>query len=254
MTVPKQIRVLILLLLLLPLVMLAFWEQDPRPDWERTLIVGLYPHNGDGSPEVQAWIDRLHVQDFQPIEVFMAEQATGHGLTLERPFEIRLGRPINSVPPPPPRVGATRERLTWAVRLRWWHFRLDRQGLKPDIVLVASYQKNPTAFSELRSIGMASPRLGLVQLAGGDHAREFNHVVLAHELLHTVGADDLYRPDRRAQFPAGYAEPERNPRYPQPRAELMAMALPISPDLARPPQNLEEVQIGQTSAQEIGWR
>jgi len=47
MTVPKQIRVLVLLLLL-PLVILAFRDHDPRT------VVGLYPHNADGSEEAQA--------------------------------------------------------------------------------------------------------------------------------------------------------------------------------------------------------
>ena len=61
MTVPKQIRVLVLLLLLLPLVILAFRDHDPRPDWQRTLIVGLYPHNGDGSEAVQAVDPGLHL-------------------------------------------------------------------------------------------------------------------------------------------------------------------------------------------------
>jgi len=253
MSVPKQIRVLVLLLLLLPLVILAFRDDDPRPDWQRTLIVGLYPHNGDGSDEVQAWIDRLHREDFQPIETFIAEQAARHGLELERPFEIRLGRPIPNAPPPPPPVGAGRERMSWAAHLRWWHFRLDRQRLKPDIVMVASYQQVPADFFNLRSIGMPSPRLGLSQLAIGQDRHEFNLVVLAHELLHTVGALDLYRPDGRPEFPDGYAEPDRQPRYPQQRAELMAMVLPVSPQLSRPPRKLEEVQIGARTAQQIGW-
>ena len=253
MSTAKQVRVLLLLILLLPLVILAFWEQDRRPDWQRTLIVGLYPHNADGSAEVDDWIERLVPEDFQPIEDFLAEQATRHGLELEQPFEIRLGEVISHAPPPPPAGGAWYERLSWAVRLRWWHFRLDRQGLEPDIVLVASYQKDPTGFTELHSIGMPSPRLGLSQLSGGEEHTAFNQVVLAHELLHTVGALDLYGPDGRAQFPEGYAEPDREPRYPQQRAELMAMALPLSPELSHPPRDLGEVQVGQRTAEEIGW-
>lgn len=249
----KQIRVLILLIVLLPLVILAFWEQDQRPDWQRTLIVGVYPNNADGSAEVRDWIERLGPEAFQPIEDFLAEQAAGHGLELERPFEIRLGELIPDAPPPPPSDGSWPERLGWAVRLRWWHFRFDGQGLEPDIVLVASYQKDPAGFTELHSIGMPSPRLGLSQLEGGEDHTEFNQVVLAHELLHTVGALDLYGPDGLPQFPHGYAEPDREPRYPQQRAELMAMAVPVSPDISRPPQHLDEVQIGQRTAREIGW-
>ena len=53
--------------------------------------------------------------------------------------------------------------------------------------------------------------------------RGSNNVVIAHEILHTLGASDKYDPATRAPlFPIGYAEPEREPRFPQEFAEIMA--------------------------------
>ena len=48
-------------------------------------------------------------------------------------------------------------------------------------------------------------------------------MVIAHEILHTLGASDKYDLATLAPlYPGGYAEPERDPLYPQSFAEIMA--------------------------------
>ena len=50
-----------------------------------------------------------------------------------------------------------------------------------------------------------------------------NDMVMAHELLHTLGATDKYDPASDApRFPEGYGDPRQVPLYPQQFAELMA--------------------------------
>ncbi|MGY6630304.1 MAG: hypothetical protein ACXIUL_04770 [Wenzhouxiangella sp.] len=249
----KQIRVLVLLLILAPLTFLLFMDFDPRPDWERTLIVGIYPDNADGSASAAAMIATLQSQDFLATEDYFAVQARHHGLNLELPFELRLGDKIDQSPPPPPAEHLTRYRLRWAAQLRWWHFRLNRQGLEPDIVLVLRFHSGDSN-GRLHSIGMAQPRLGLINLSANPDLYAYNQVVIAHELLHTVGASDLYAPNFAPSYPEGYAEPDREPRYPQTLAELMAMRIPLTPQIARPPMALDETQVGQHTAREIGWQ
>ncbi len=52
-----------------------------------------------------------------------------------------------------------------------------------------------------------------------------NNIVIAHELLHTLGATDKYDPNTGAPlFPIGFGDPERKPLYPQEDAEIMAGA------------------------------
>ena len=54
-------------------------------------------------------------------------------------------------------------------------------------------------------------------------------MVIAHELLHTLGASDKYDPQSLAPiFPDGYAEPDRQPSHPQRMAEIMAGRIPVA--------------------------
>ncbi len=79
-------------------------------------------------------------------------------------------------------------------------------------------------------------------------------MVIVHELLHTLAATDKYQPDTGLpRFPEGYAEPERQPRFPQDRAELMGGRIPLAADRAEIPVSLNDVVVGPVTAHEIGW-
>jgi hypothetical protein len=78
-------------------------------------------------------------------------------------------------------------------------------------------------------------------------------IVAAHELFHTVGAQDHYGPDGRALVPSGLAEPARIPRYPQRSVEVMARNRPISATDEVRPVSLDELAVGETTARELGW-
>ena len=79
-------------------------------------------------------------------------------------------------------------------------------------------------------------------------------MVLAHELLHTVGATDKYDFSTGLPlYPIGYADPVQQPRYPQQRAELMGGRVPLSADKADIPRNLNQTTVSALTAREIGW-
>jgi hypothetical protein len=81
-----------------------------------------------------------------------------------------------------------------------------------------------------------------------------NNVVIAHEILHTLGASDKYDAATLAPlFPDGYAEPERQPRFPQEFTEIMAGRLPVDVNTFEIPGSLDEVLIGDATALEIRW-
>jgi hypothetical protein len=78
--------------------------------------------------------------------------------------------------------------------------------------------------------------------------------VIAHEILHTLGASDKY--DMATQqpiFPDGYANPDRLPPYPQQSAEIMGSRIPQSKTESAMPPNLNYTVIGQKTANEIKW-
>ena len=54
-------------------------------------------------------------------------------------------------------------------------------------------------------------------------------------------------------YPAGYAEPQRQPPLPQRRAEIMGGRIPLSQTEAKMPRSLGEVVIGPYTAAEINW-
>ncbi len=81
-----------------------------------------------------------------------------------------------------------------------------------------------------------------------------NLVVAAHELLHTLTATDKYDLSTGLPiYPDGYAEPDKQPRYPQSFAELMGGYVPLEETKNVIPQSLDQTLIGAKTAREIGW-
>ena len=78
-------------------------------------------------------------------------------------------------------------------------------------------------------------------------------VHLAHELCHTLGATDKYAGEE-SLFPDGFADPDREPLYPQEEAEVMALGIPISRGRERGAEDLGDCRMGRKTAEEIGWR
>jgi len=94
--------------------------------------------------------------------------------------------------------------------------------------------------------------IGIVNAYAGRREASFNNVIIAHEFLHTLGATDKYDPENGLpSFPLGFAEPERNPRYPQRFAEIMGGRIPLADDDAVIPDDLKKVVIGRQTAEEI---
>jgi hypothetical protein len=81
-----------------------------------------------------------------------------------------------------------------------------------------------------------------------------NNIVIAHELLHTLGATDKYQPGTGApEFPAGYGDPDQNPLYPQQNAEVMAVQRALTANQFEMPISLRNVVVGPITANEIRW-
>ena len=78
--------------------------------------------------------------------------------------------------------------------------------------------------------------------------------MIAHELLHTLGATDKYDlSDDEPRFPDGYGDPRQVPLFPQQTAELMAGRRMVAPDRWQQVGGLDEVVLGSATAAEIRW-
>lgn len=254
MTRAKQIRVLLLLMLLTPLVYAFSLPSNPAPSWDRTKIIAIYPYNSDGSEVAENYIKSLQATDFQVIENYLQYQARMYALPLQKPFEVKFGEPLEGAPPMPEAGATSLEQLSWALKLRWWHWRLDTQGLKPDIIVIARFHDGNAGPSQRHSIGMPKPRLALVNLIADPDHHSKNLVTLTHELLHTMGANDHYAfATGFPAWPEGFAQPDQEPLYPQTLAELMAGRIPLNHEIAREARSLDETIIGPKTARDIGW-
>jgi hypothetical protein len=104
------------------------------------------------------------------------------------------------------------------------------------------------------SLGLQAGLLGVVYAYADESLNEPNNVVIAHEVLHALGATDKYDAEtNQPLFPQGYGEPDAEPRYPQAWAEIMAGRIAISDDEAEMPDGLADVLVGPETATEIRW-
>ena len=251
----KSFRVALLLAVLAGFTwMLVTTRPPPPPDWDETLKVVIYPYNADGSEAAAGYIAGLRQEDFQPIADFFAGQAAGYQLDLEKQFELALGQEISAAPTGPPASRNLFTRARWGLAVRWWHFRFRDQVNQPDIIVVARYHTPDELPETMHSIAIAAQRLAVAKLVADPRITAYNQVILAHEILHTVGASDLYHPDTgRSIFPEGYADPDQSPRHPQQEAEIMAGRIPVTPFRSVQATDLSQVTIGPATAREIGW-
>jgi hypothetical protein len=251
-----KIRVVILLSILLFVALGEFLAARRSTDWDDTLWVDVYLVNGDRLASTQRYIDSIDAKEFAGVDEFFAAEAKRYGVALDQPFRLNvIGQYRDELPAPPvpPTVLGT---MWWSLELRWIALRLDWQssGPRPDIVAFAIYHDSAASAVLDRSTALRKGLIAETNLFASRDARGSNQVVLAHELLHTLGATDKYSPaSNLPQFPDGFADPALKPRVPQKKAELMAGRIPLDDEHAETPQSLRSVVVGHLTAEEIGW-
>jgi hypothetical protein len=220
------------------------------------LRVAVFPINADGSATTERYIRRQSTDAFQGIETFFEQEAGEYGVQMERPIRLTLAPPLSQSPPAVARDASALSVGLWSLRMRFWAWRADAPpGPAPDIKLFVLYHDPAIATAIPHSLGLQKGLFGVVHIFADAAMQGSNDMVIAHELLHTLGATDKYdlRTDQPLQ-PDGYAEPDRQPLYPQSFAELMGGRVPVSGTESTMPESLRQVIVGAKTASEIGWR
>lgn len=251
----KQLRILFLLLILLTVAVGTWLTKLRTTSWERPLVVAIYPINGDGSAQSAAYIEDLSVDSFDAIERFFASEAEQYRLALKQPVDIVLGPVLAEHPPAPPADRSVLGVMWWSLKIRWWAWQVAReQGPPANIQIFVLYHDPKLNPRVAHSLGLQKGLLGVVHAFASSREAAGNNIVIAHELLHTVGATDKYDPRTdRPLYPIGYAEPDKEPVLPQEFAEIMAGRVPLSPTTMRQARDLNEELIGEYTAREIRW-
>jgi len=196
------------------------------------------------------------------VERWFQEEYERHTSASGRPIEFIVRGPIQApaAPPPAPSAGAS-----FLERWRGTQAFLDyfeELGRREKLVLEAYdvavfvyfFDESETArYAGQHSVASRRNRRGVVFSPLGPNHIDRSCALLAHELCHTLGATDKYR-GHESIFPDGFAEPDLRPPYPQERAEIMALAIPVAPGQERRIEELEDCVVGRKTAEEIGWR
>lgn len=252
----RAVRIGLLLLILGAVALDTYRTRVRTTSWENTLRATIYPIVADGQPVTREYVDKLRREDFAAIEAFLDSEASRYGVTLADPLSVRLAPPLAELPPLPPADRNVPGVIAWSLRLRWWASRREAGQPRPhsQIRLFVLYYDPASQPRVQHSLGMQKGLIGIVHAFASRPMTPTNNVVIAHELLHTLGATDKYDPATGLpRYPDGYAEPGREPRYPQVAAELMGGRIALSADRAEIPVALGNTVIGPLTAQEIGW-
>lgn len=252
----RRLRIFVLLCLLVFIAAGEYLTVRRVGNWQHTLWVDVLPINADGSPRVQHFVDRLEAEDFGAIEAFLQAEAARYGVTADPPFRVQRARNLGLELPRLASDPTLLETLLWSLRMRWLGARLRAaaDGPAPDILLLAVYHDAAPGSALERSLALRKGMLVVAHLFALPDARNTNSFVLAHELLHTVGATDKYDPSTNLPgFPDGYADPDAHPRFPQSQIEIMGGRRPVGPLEAALPEGLDSTVVGRATAREIGW-
>jgi len=250
----KNLRYLILLLILLFVVVNETLVKSRSTSWENPLWVRIYAVNGDQRKATENYIESLTRHSFAAVEKFVNREARRHGISIDA-IDVEYNGRLQSGPPQPPAGQSVLENIWWSLKFRAWaaYRAWNSDQDEGDVELFVTYYDIETTQSLRHSVGLEGGLIGIINAFAEKSYRGSNQVVITHELMHTLGASDKYAMNSIPQYPQGYAEPYIEPLYPQRRAEIMGGRIPLSAQQATMPESLTEVVVGTYTAAEINW-
>ncbi len=250
-----NIRVTLLLMALLCFGFVSLTQLVYTRSWNQTLQVTVFPMNADGHLTTADYINTLSTDTFSTIDSWAAREARRHDVDLQKPFKVTLGEQIWNLPPQWPENANPVSVLFWGLRFRWWAYRNtpDDNGDITRIRMFVLYHSGADDKPLSHSLGMQKGLMGLVNAYAINQQTSQNNVVIAHEMLHTVGAIDKYTEFGTPMYPVGFANPTKYPLFPQRYAEIMAGQVPTDNGSSYMAESLRSVQVNQFTANEINW-
>jgi hypothetical protein len=250
----KHLRYLILLLILLFVAVNEALIKFRSTSWDSPLWVRIYAVSGDDREATGKYIDSLTKHSFTAIEKYVNREARRYGIPIDA-IEVEYNGRLQSGPPQPPSGQSVLENIWWSLKFRAWaaHRAWNSDQDDGDVELFVTYYDIETTQSLRHSVGLEGGLIGIINAFADKSYRGSNQVVITHELMHTLGAEDKYGMNSIPLHPQGYAQPYQQPLYPQRKAEIMGGRIPLKAQQAKMPESLAEVVIGVYTAAEINW-
>lgn len=223
--------------------------------WHKPLDVVVYPINGDSTLKTHNYITSLDDASYTEVDRWMSREAKRYGLAESQPLLTTMGPAVKSMPPLLPNEPSVLASVWWGLKLRYWVYQNtpdEHSNLRRIRVFVAYYQgeeDKPLA----HSVGLQKGLIGVVHAYASPEQNAQNNIVIAHEILHTVGATDKYSRSGLPMYPVGYIHPEKRPLFPQRYAEIMAGKIPTAHHSSYMATSLKSTRINETTAREIAW-
>ena len=252
----KTLRVTILLVVLAFVAWGTWFDRYRSTRWQTPLFVAIYPIAADASAATADYVAGIDTERYAPIDRFFAREGERYHIGTAEPVRTRLHAALTQMPPQRASDASLFGTIAWSLHLRYWAWRMSRGSGEPqDIRVFVLYHDPRLSPTVPHSLGLSKGLIGVVY-AFADHRMDgANDVVIAHEMLHTLGASDKYAAgDDAPLYPDGYGDPSQVPLYPQAAAELMAGRRMLAANRWEQPESLDEVVVGAASATEIRWR
>ena len=251
----RNFRVIALLGILFVTLVYSQEQKRSTTSWYEPVTVVIFPINADNAIPTASYIGSLDDEVFSDIDHFFARQSREYSLIAQQPIRTVLGTEVTSQPPSPPTSPSIVSAIWFSLKLRLWayHNTPDDISNHNRIRLFVMYHQPQQGMALAHSLGLEKGLIGVVHAFAEEKQTRQNAVVMAHEILHTVGASDKYDRELMPIYPDGFAEPQKSPLYPQNYAEIMAGRIAVSSTDAKIPENLKQVKVGIKTAQEINW-
>jgi hypothetical protein len=249
----RRLRILLLLGVLAAAISFTWLEQFMVRSWRGPLDVVVIPINGDGSREAAETIRALQASDLDDVGAFLQRETARYGVDLAQAMQVSLLPELQAIPPEPPRDGSVLKTMFWSLAMRGWVYRQSGQLLPQlgTIKLFVLYHAPEDGVALEHSLGLQKGLIGVVHAFADPAQARQNNIVIAHELLHTLGATDKYDAAGKPLYPQGYADPDLPPGVPRREAEIMAGRLVAPNGQPVMPRSLERCVIGAQTAHEI---
>jgi hypothetical protein len=251
----RLLRIVILLTILAIVAGSQWLTRERVTDWRDPIWMTIYPVVADAHPETLAHVRGLGAGAFSEVGDFLALQARRYGRDIDVPLIIQLAPAGKVLPPDVPAAGNRLAIAVWSLKMRWWTWQRGRGDGLPDadVQMFVLYRRAGAQASLEPSVGMQKGMYGIVNAQAARNSEPRNRLILAHELLHVLGATDKYDYQTGQPFaPTGLAEPGRSPMYPQKMAEIMGGRIAVSAVRSVEPRSLRACVIGPGTAAEIG--
>ncbi len=249
----RRIRILFLLGVLAAAVGMTWLENTMVRGWRAPLEVEVVPINGDHTAAASEAIQALKASDFDEISAFLEREIARYGANRMQAMRVRLMPELHAQPPAPPHDGSVLKTIWWSLKLRGWVYQQSGEWLPQlgTVKLFVLYHAPDEGVALDHSLGLQKGLIGVVHAFADARQTQQNNIVIAHELLHTLGATDKYDADGRPLYPQGYAEPELPQGMPRHEAEIMAGRLVDAAGRVVMPPSLEQCVLGAATAHEI---